>query len=426
MAQVLNRTYKVDKAKKYKVLYVDDEEVNLRIFERAFRNYYDVHTAICGADAIELLESVPIDLIMTDQRMPNMTGVELLLKIVPKYPNIVRMIMTGFSDEEEILRVDDEVGLDRFMVKPWNKNALREEFDRALKLRKGSLQEEPKKEEEDYKTQNESLDLLESTMSLVETPETTALDNEINDLVESNKAKTRPEFIESDTNDLLKLKESLMPIQQELKLYIEDSIIIYDHQSVNKNGYWFGDLNDRVVLASFHSKTDSIQALTLNTFIGVMMTEMVYKEKNIKSDELLRELANRINVRYVNRGKKMTATIDIAITVIDKKNEILSMSGANHDLFFYDRSDNLKMIKGSGESLVPGEDVEFVTNKVSFSALDEVYFIPKNIAKETNDGTYNPKAIEMFLKDIHNYPMSMQERLFDEYNYKSVIGLRLV
>jgi len=193
-------------------LYVDDEEVNLRIFERAFKNHYEVFTAISGADAIALLESQPIDLIMTDQRMPNMTGVELLIKIVPKYPNIVRMIMTGFSDEEEILRVDDEVGLDRFMVKPWNKSEVQEEFDRALEMRKGPLEKESNIDDA-FESRNESLDLLESTMSLVETPETTALDLEINDLVESNKSKNRPEFIESDTNDLLNLKESLMPIQ---------------------------------------------------------------------------------------------------------------------------------------------------------------------------------------------------------------------
>ena len=420
MAQVLNRTYKIDKAKKYKVLYVDDEEVNLRIFERAFRNYYEVYTAICGADAIELLAQEPIDLIMTDQRMPNMTGVELLLKIVPQYPNIVRMIMTGFSDEEEILRVDDEVGLDRFMVKPWNKNALKEEFDRALEMRKGK----ESNLNESFQARSESIDLLESTISLVETPETTALDRDISDLVKSTKSKQRPEFIESDTNDLLNLKESLMPIQQEMKLYIGDSIIVYDHRSVNKNGYWFGDLDDSVVVASFHANADSIQALTLNTFIGAMLTEMVYKEHNLKADELLRELSNRINTRFVNRERSSQATIDIAIAVIDKENETLTKAGANHDMIFYDQDDKFNIIKGSDESLVPGEQIEFVTNKVNFDAIDEVYFVPKNILMETNDGKYDLKVFEMFLRDIHNYPMSMQFKLFNEYQYKCLIGFR--
>ena len=133
MADVLNRTYKQTHQKKYSVLYVDDEEVNLRIFERAFKRYYEVFTAISGADAIKILEANKMDLIMTDQRMPGMTGVELLMKVVPKYPNIVRMIMTGFSDEKAIAKVDETVGLDRYLVKPWNKDDLKEEFDRALK-----------------------------------------------------------------------------------------------------------------------------------------------------------------------------------------------------------------------------------------------------------------------------------------------------
>ncbi|MFY0625842.1 MAG: response regulator [Reichenbachiella sp.] len=424
MADVLNRTYKQELNKKYRILYVDDEEVNLRIFERAFKRYYEVFTAINGQDAIKLLQDHPMDLIMTDQRMPNMTGVELLLKIVPKYPNIVRMIMTGFSDEGEISKVDDEVGLDRFLVKPWNKDDLKDEFDKALRMRNDGVEEV--EDSEDRKENQESLDLVESTLSLVEFSENQELKTEINNLVEATKSKKRPEFVQGNTNDLLNLKESLMPIQQELKLYLGDSVIVYDHRSVNKNGYWFGEIDEQLVVASFHVNADAIQALSLNTFISAMMTEMVYKERKVRPDKLISELSSRIDKRFIHGQKIDSLSLDICVVVIDRTNDVLFQSGFNHDLIYYDDADDIQLLNGSKDSLIPGQVMKQKPNELELSAMSEIYLIPINIINEANEGgSKGIEGIKPFLEEIHKYPMSMQSKLFDEYHYKSLIGLRI-
>lgn len=435
MADVLNRAYKTAHSKKYNILYVDDEEVNLRIFERAFNKFYQVYTAPSGQDALEILKKHRMDLIMTDQRMPNMTGVELLLRVVPKYPNMVRMIMTGFSDEEAIMEVDDKVGLDRYLVKPWNKDELKEEFDRALEMRFENGVSNPKQivgsetekdfiEEEDEEDSNH-LDLVKSTLSLVEQHENQELRAEINSLVEASKAKKRPEFVQTDTNDLLMLKESLMPLQQEIKLYLGDSVIVYDHRSVNRNGYWFGEAEDHLVVASFFSNTGAIQAITLNTFIGSMLTEMVYKDRNLDPDSLIVDLSNRINVRFIGRDKAKKETVDIAVIVINKADDTCISAGANHDVFCYDGSGTFHVVKGANFAMKPGATSSLDTQSLADFDAKEMYLIPKNIIDETGDGAGDLESLKQLLAEIRRYPMSMQGKLFDEYHFKSVIGLRL-
>src|SRR4051812_32822571 len=92
------------KSDKYHVLYVDDEEHNLISFKAAFRQFYHIHTAISAREGIKILREHPIHVIVTDQRMPEMTGVQFLEAIIPEYPDAIRMVLTGFSDVEAIIK----------------------------------------------------------------------------------------------------------------------------------------------------------------------------------------------------------------------------------------------------------------------------------------------------------------------------------
>ncbi|MGB0523027.1 MAG: response regulator [Flammeovirgaceae bacterium] len=116
----------------YNILYVDDEEANLRVFQAAFRREYKVFTAQSGAEGIKLLENNDIHLIVTDQKMPKMTGVEFLETITPDYPDVVKIILTGYSDVKDILRALNRCGIFRYILKPWNKQEMRITLGKAL------------------------------------------------------------------------------------------------------------------------------------------------------------------------------------------------------------------------------------------------------------------------------------------------------
>src|SRR4051812_44041931 len=106
--------------KKINILYVDDEQNNLISFKATFRMKYNVFTAISGDDAIKLLDSQPIDIIITDQRMPNMTGVQFLESILEKHPDPMRILLTGYADLTAVIDAVNKGKIFHYLTKPWN------------------------------------------------------------------------------------------------------------------------------------------------------------------------------------------------------------------------------------------------------------------------------------------------------------------
>lgn len=123
---------KEKQSKKKTILYVDDEESNLRIFRMAFKRQYNVLTAISGMDAIEVLRANDVQLIITDQKMPEMTGTELLEKVLPEFPDVIRIILTGFADIEAIIKAVNRCGIYKYITKPWDKGEMSLTIDKAL------------------------------------------------------------------------------------------------------------------------------------------------------------------------------------------------------------------------------------------------------------------------------------------------------
>ncbi|MFC2085220.1 adenylate/guanylate cyclase domain-containing protein [Bacteroidota bacterium] len=144
--------------KNFKILYVDDEEHNLISFKAAFRREYEVSTAISGKDGISIVKNEDINLIITDQRMPEMTGIQFLEKTIPEYPHIIRMVLTGFSDVEAIIGAINTGRVFRYITKPWDEKELRMTIENARQL---------------YELQKRNLDLMTELKQKVEDQEKT-------------------------------------------------------------------------------------------------------------------------------------------------------------------------------------------------------------------------------------------------------------
>jgi two-component system sensor histidine kinase/response regulator len=140
------------------ILYVDDEVKNLDSFKIIFRKDYDVLVAKSAQEGLEMLEKHEVRLVITDQRMPNMTGVEFLEKIAHIYPEITRIILTGYSDMEAIISAINKGRVFRYITKPWNKKDLKETIDFALEA--FNLKIENKNLIEELKKTNKELDEL--------------------------------------------------------------------------------------------------------------------------------------------------------------------------------------------------------------------------------------------------------------------------
>jgi DNA-binding NtrC family response regulator len=122
----------------YKIMIVDDEPVNLRTLERLFRPDYQVVTALSGGEALALLAQHDVALLISDQRMPAMTGIELMLKTVALRPQMVKILLTGYTDVGALIDAVNSGLVYRYITKPWNNDDLRTTVSRALEHYEGT------------------------------------------------------------------------------------------------------------------------------------------------------------------------------------------------------------------------------------------------------------------------------------------------
>jgi DNA-binding NtrC family response regulator len=109
--------------KKHPILVVDDEP-EILFSLRALLRDFEVHTAESGAQALEVLHKHPVHLIMTDQRMPEMTGVELLSRARGECPQAIRIIFTGYADLKAVIDAINRGEIYRYLTKPWDPDEL--------------------------------------------------------------------------------------------------------------------------------------------------------------------------------------------------------------------------------------------------------------------------------------------------------------
>ena len=117
---------------KYNVLYVDDERDNLDVFESTFWRDYNLHLATSAKEGIDILKDSNIHLIITDQRMPTMTGIEFLEKVHEKYPDPPRIVLTGYSDLDTVIEAVNRGKIFHYATKPWKKEDLQKTIEKAL------------------------------------------------------------------------------------------------------------------------------------------------------------------------------------------------------------------------------------------------------------------------------------------------------
>jgi len=116
---------------KINILYVDDEQNNLVSFKATFRLKYNVLTAISGEEAISLLDKHDVSVIITDQRMPGMTGVEFLESILDRHPDQMRILLTGYADMNAVIDAVNKGKIFHYLSKPWNEQELDDTIQRA-------------------------------------------------------------------------------------------------------------------------------------------------------------------------------------------------------------------------------------------------------------------------------------------------------
>ncbi len=142
------------------ILMVDDEPHVISSLKRALiDDSYDIHTALSGAEGLDILKKHPIKVVISDERMPEMNGAEFLSRVKIKYPDTIRMLLTGHTDLDAAIRAVNDGEIYRFFTKPWDDHELKLTILSALE--RYNLEEENRRLLKMVRRQAVDLKLLE-------------------------------------------------------------------------------------------------------------------------------------------------------------------------------------------------------------------------------------------------------------------------
>ena len=121
------------------VLYLDDEEHNLTAFRAAFRREFQVHVTTVPSEAVRILKEHPIEVVISDQKMPELSGVEFFEMIMADHPNPVRMLLTGHADIDAVIDAINKGRIYKYISKPWNEGELKRLVEEASELHRARV-----------------------------------------------------------------------------------------------------------------------------------------------------------------------------------------------------------------------------------------------------------------------------------------------
>lgn len=365
-----------EKKSKYNILYVDDEAANLRVFKSVFKRDYKVFIAESGMDAINIIKENQIHLLVTDQRMPGMSGVELLEQVVDDHPEMVKMILSGFSDVEDIIKAVNECGLDKYLMKPWNKEDLGATFDKAL----AKFQSNEDKNE---------IHIVKKALK----------DNE---------------------NYAHKQIRALLPKEEQLNEFFEDSFALY--KPVNDLGgvfYWFGttEHDEKGILVAIDCNEKGVKGALLTMLFETALKEMIYKKKIYNTEAILQNLDEHFKKNLPDLEEESNNVgYNVSVVVIDKAKRYVTFSGAGQSMFYLDANDDIEIAEGGNEQIGKGSDnKEFGSFSGTFEEVKSVYLIGSN-----TEGQIANSARRSTLSEIID---DIADRSFNEQKEELMISL---
>jgi len=124
-----------EEIEKAQILFVDDEPNILRSLERAFfETDYITYTACGAVEALELLETTKVQMVISDMRMPDIDGYEFLQRVKEKHPHVIRVVLSGYSEKEQLTRTVSDSIVRAYLYKPWENDALLQWVDGCFKM----------------------------------------------------------------------------------------------------------------------------------------------------------------------------------------------------------------------------------------------------------------------------------------------------
>ena len=381
------------------ILYLDDERDNLIVFNSAFRRDYEVHLASSGQEGIEILRKHEIKVIITDQRMPEMTGIQFLEKIISDYPYSIRMILTGFSDIEAIIQAINTGRIYRYITKPWNKEELKMNIDKAI-------------ETYQLRSQNRKLihDLREANQTL------------------EQKVRERTQKIELQNREITcsiqyasRIQSALLYPDTDLKRLFQSYFILNRPKDiVSGDYYWMASKDDKALVAVADCTGHGVPGAFMSILGVSLLNEIINKTLILRANEILNQLRGQVikSLHQTGRNDETRDGMEMALCIIDFGKMKIQFAGAFRPLYLLRNGDILEL---NGDNMPIGiyedEESSFTNKELPFKKGDVIYLFTDGYLHQMggdNRKTFKSQNFKKLLLDIHTFPLQKQRELLEE------------
>jgi len=316
-------------SKKSSILYLDDEQGNLDIFRISFKREYNVFITSEPDEAFTILENNPIDIVITDQQMPKMKGTEFLQKTLEKYPDLIRIILTGYADIGVVVDAINKCGIYKYITKPYERDDLKITIDKALETIRI-------KRENTWLLENLEKNLHELEQKyyqqLQETREyARRLEKQKAEIASINKKNRLSIHYAS------KIQQALLPKENKIKQFFIDFFEIdVPRDVVSGDFYWFAQTAENeaflaVVDCTGHGVPGAFMSIIGHNELNKVIKERAYREPKEILETIHQDLSKNL---FANESTP--DGMDAALCRFEKINDEkfkLSFAGARRPLF---------------------------------------------------------------------------------------------
>lgn len=384
------------KEEKDYILYIDDEQENLLGFKYVFNKYYKVIVASSANEGWEVLKSNPIKVIITDQRMPKITGVQLLEKVAEDYPMICRIILTGYTDVQDIIQAINKGKIFQFIRKPWNKEEVKIVIDNAIKI---------------YNLQIRNLQLIESLK---------IANSELADINKTLEKKVEKRTIEIDekNKELEKHQFHLEELVKKRTLELE--------MAKEK-----AEESDKLKSAFLANVTHEIRT-PMNAIMG-------FSELMVSDDSYTKEELKEFKDLIVMNSESLLCLIDDILDISSIEASPVAMNFGDHNLhkeleelaiFYNEQKKSLNRINLEIKLEIPEDDLIISTDKIRLNQIlsnligNAMKFTEKGslvFGYKLNQNANTQPILHFYVKDTGiGIPIEAQKYIFDRFRKADV------
>jgi len=369
--------------KKASILYLDDEQGNLDIFRISFKREYNVFITSEPEEAFAILENNPIDIVITDQQMPKIKGTEFLQKTVEKYPDLIRILLTGYADIAVVVDAINKCGIYKYITKPYERDDLKMTIDKALETLRV-------KRENAWLTQNLEKNLQELEQKyyqqLQETREyARKLEKQKAEIASINQKNRQSIYYAS------KIQNALLPKEDKIQQFFADFFEInVPRDVVSGDFYWFAQTTEKeaflaVVDCTGHGVPGAFMSIIGHNEFNRTIKEKAYREPKEILETIHQDLSKNLFADE-NTPDGMDAAL-CRFEKIDEENYKIAFSGAKRPLFVI--QDNFLIeIAGSRKS-IGGLQIyaegKYEQHTLSLKKGDQIYLFTDGWADVANE-----------------------------------------